>query len=60
MLSQNSRVLPVGKAKSLSRQTPGDAAYLDVAEPGVLHLLLEAFGVFQCGDGALWLRQFQF
>jgi len=35
----------------------GHLAYLDVAEPGFLHFLHEAFGVFQCGGGALRLRQ---
>ncbi len=35
----------------------GDFAYLDVAKPRLFHFLLEAFGVFQCGDGALRLRQ---
>ena len=35
----------------------GDAAYLDVAKSGFLHFLFEAFGVFQCADGALRLRQ---
>ena len=57
MLSQNSVVVPTGKAKNLSRQAPGDAAYLDVAEPGFFHLFSEVLGVFQCGDGALRLRQ---
>ena len=28
----------------------GDAAYLDVAEPGFFHFWFEALGGFQCGD----------
>lgn len=35
----------------------GDAAYLDIAEAGFFHFLSEALRVFQCGDGALRLRQ---
>ena len=35
----------------------GDAAYLDVVEAGVLHLLFEHFGVFQRADGTLRWRQ---